>query len=167
MAENENWMADGHEVDSDKEFSGRFVLRIPSDLHRRLEASANANNATLNAYITSLLARRDAEVRCTAASRFITIYLGEKDDYGRRYLAKLLRQKGAHFRRTGRGNGNDPARGDELYAAADKIMAVDDENIEQARDEAITIIEKYAPYLMSQEGYNLGLHTGTPSNPRV
>lgn len=173
MAENENWLADGHEVDSDKDYSGRFVLRIPSDLHRRLEASANANNATLNAYITMLLARRDAEARSTAAYRFITIYLSEKNDYGRRYLARLLRQKGAYFKRTGRGNGNDPVFGDELYAAADKIMAADktmadgDENVERIIDDAVALIEKYALCLSNQEDYNCGLHTGQPSSPRV
>jgi len=45
-------------VDVEREFSGRFVVRMPKDLHRSLADLAQANSSSLNQYITYLLTRR-------------------------------------------------------------------------------------------------------------
>ncbi len=44
------------EFDDLRSYSGRFVVRLPSDMHRRLAESAKANNTTMNQYCTTLLA---------------------------------------------------------------------------------------------------------------
>ncbi len=46
------------EPESVKEYSGRFVVRMPGDLHRSLAKLAKGNNSTLNQYVTYLLTRR-------------------------------------------------------------------------------------------------------------
>lgn len=46
------------ESESVKEYSGRFVVRMPGDLHRSLAKLAKANNSTLNQYVNYLLTRR-------------------------------------------------------------------------------------------------------------
>lgn len=46
------------ELESGKEYSGRFVVRMPGDLHRSLAKLAKANNSTLNQFVTYLLTRR-------------------------------------------------------------------------------------------------------------
>ncbi len=44
--------------DEDQQFSGKFVLRIPSELHMFLAYKAKENNTTLNQYCLYLLTRR-------------------------------------------------------------------------------------------------------------
>lgn len=39
----------------EKPFSGKFVLRIPPELHRRLNLKAKRNNASLNSFIVKTL----------------------------------------------------------------------------------------------------------------
>jgi len=46
------------EEEDEKEYSGRFVIRMPVELHRSLTQLAKANHSTLNQYITFLLTRR-------------------------------------------------------------------------------------------------------------
>lgn len=41
-----------------KEYSGRFVLRIPAELHQFLATQAKLNGSTLNQYCTYLLTRK-------------------------------------------------------------------------------------------------------------
>jgi antitoxin HicB len=43
--------------------SGKFVVRIPKSLHRRLQLLAERENVSLNQLVTSLLAEREAEKR--------------------------------------------------------------------------------------------------------
>jgi len=43
--------------------SGKFNLRIPRSLHRRLAESAEAEGVSLNQYVTGLLERNDALAR--------------------------------------------------------------------------------------------------------
>lgn len=43
----------------DKPFSGKFVLRVPPELHRRLAESARGSNESLNAFATRVLASSD------------------------------------------------------------------------------------------------------------
>ena len=43
---------------SEKEYSGRFILRIPSELHRFLSIEAKKNETTLNQYCLYLLTRK-------------------------------------------------------------------------------------------------------------
>ena len=45
------------ELENLKSYSGRFLLRIPSELHRQLSEAAKANRSTLNQYCATLLAR--------------------------------------------------------------------------------------------------------------
>ena len=44
--------------EEEKQFSGRFLLRIPSELHRELAHRAEANDTTLNQYCSYLLTRQ-------------------------------------------------------------------------------------------------------------
>ena len=46
--------------EEERSFSGRFVLRLPADLHRELAEQAEQNQTTLNQYCVSLLAQRIA-----------------------------------------------------------------------------------------------------------
>jgi predicted RNase H-like HicB family nuclease len=45
-------------AEADKDFSGRFVLRIPVELHRYLSAEARKNGSTLNQFCLYLLTRK-------------------------------------------------------------------------------------------------------------
>ena len=46
-----------------EEYSGKFNLRIPRSLHRKLAESAEAEGVSLNQYVTMLLGRADSERR--------------------------------------------------------------------------------------------------------
>ncbi|MBD3386511.1 toxin-antitoxin system HicB family antitoxin [candidate division KSB1 bacterium] len=45
-------------TEEEKDFSGRFVLRIPAELHRFLALEAKKNGSTLNQYCLYLLTRK-------------------------------------------------------------------------------------------------------------
>jgi antitoxin HicB len=49
-----------------EEYSGKFNLRIPRSLHRQLTEEADREGVSLNQYVGSLLARRDALARVEA-----------------------------------------------------------------------------------------------------
>src|SRR5579872_7021582 len=42
---------------SSKKFSGKFIVRVPAELHRELAVEAQENNISLNRYISNKLAR--------------------------------------------------------------------------------------------------------------
>lgn len=42
---------------SSKKFSGKFVVRVPADLHRELALEAQENKISLNRYVSNKLAR--------------------------------------------------------------------------------------------------------------
>jgi antitoxin HicB len=44
------------------EYSGKFNLRIPRSLHRQLAEGARRDGVSLNQYVETLLARRDAQI---------------------------------------------------------------------------------------------------------
>ncbi len=46
-----------------KEYSGRFVVRMPKKLHRELTEQSQLNGVSLNSWIVHLLSERSAEVR--------------------------------------------------------------------------------------------------------
>ncbi len=46
-----------------EEYSGRFNLRIPRSLHRKLAESAEREGVSLNQYVATLLARGDAQAQ--------------------------------------------------------------------------------------------------------
>ena len=48
------------------EYSGKFVLRLPRSLHRSLAESAQREGVSLNQYVSTLLARGDAQARIDA-----------------------------------------------------------------------------------------------------
>ncbi len=43
------------------DYSGKFVVRLPRSLHRALAESAERDGVSLNAYVTAVLARGDAQ----------------------------------------------------------------------------------------------------------
>lgn len=43
------------QTEQDEEFSGKFIVRIPKDLHRSLSLRADANKISLNQYVQYLL----------------------------------------------------------------------------------------------------------------
>ena len=49
----------------DEVFSGRFVVRVPKDLHARLAKEAHRNGVSLNSYIIHLLSEKSATERVT------------------------------------------------------------------------------------------------------
>jgi antitoxin HicB len=46
---------------SDEKFSGKFVLRLPKSLHRKLARNARKENVSLNQYAVSLLSERNIQ----------------------------------------------------------------------------------------------------------
>ena len=57
---------DGHSIPLPtypEEYSGKFNLRIPKSLHRKLAKSATADGVSLNQYVTMLLSLGDAQER--------------------------------------------------------------------------------------------------------
>lgn len=61
------WLETAHEHGMDiplpqggADFSGKFVVRVPRHLHRRLAESAALDGVSLNQYVVSLLATNDA-----------------------------------------------------------------------------------------------------------
>ncbi len=48
-------------IDPGKPYSGRIPLRIPADLHRRLDANAALHGMSLNAYVKRMLEEHAAE----------------------------------------------------------------------------------------------------------
>ena len=45
------------------DYSGKFVVRLPRSLHRSLAEAAEREDVSLNAYVTAVLARGDAQRR--------------------------------------------------------------------------------------------------------
>lgn len=57
---------DGHDIplpSYPEEYSGKFNLRLPRSLHRRLAESAEREGVSLNQYVVSLLSQGDALAR--------------------------------------------------------------------------------------------------------
>ena len=50
-----------------EEYSGKFVLRLPRSLHRRLAESAEREGVSLNQYVVMVLSGNDAEQRIARA----------------------------------------------------------------------------------------------------
>lgn len=80
---------DGHDIPEPvrKEFSGKFVTRVPRSLHRDLVESARREGMSLNAYVNYLLAERDVAARISAR-------LDELEQRARSRPAKLARVSG-------------------------------------------------------------------------
>ena len=53
-------------------YSGKFVVRIPRSLHRGLAESAHLDGVSLNHYVSTLLARGDAQARIERLLRELT-----------------------------------------------------------------------------------------------
>ncbi|MDI3339268.1 MAG: type II toxin-antitoxin system HicB family antitoxin [Sphaerobacter sp.] len=68
-----------------EEYSGRFNVRLPRSLHRALVESAEREGVSLNQYVATLLARRDADARVEARLAELERRLEELD----RELAEL------------------------------------------------------------------------------
>jgi antitoxin HicB len=57
-------LEDGDEIPgpvSDEKFSGKFVLRLPKSLHRKLARNAKKENVSLNQYAVLLLSERNIQ----------------------------------------------------------------------------------------------------------
>ena len=88
------WLETAHEQGFDiplpqggAEYSGKFVVRVPRHLHRRLAESAALDGVSLNQYVVSLLATNDAlsrvERRLTETDRRIdALKLATSEDGG-------------------------------------------------------------------------------------
>ncbi|MDQ1351339.1 MAG: hypothetical protein QG657_1641 [Acidobacteriota bacterium] len=50
-------------VADEEEFSGKFVLRLPKTLHRKLARNASKENVSLNQYVVFLLSERNIQVQ--------------------------------------------------------------------------------------------------------
>jgi len=63
----ENALEDGdiipEPVADEEEFSGKFVLRLPKTLHRKLARNAYKENVSLNQYVVFLLSERNIQVQ--------------------------------------------------------------------------------------------------------
>lgn len=46
-------------------YSGKFIMRVPKSLHRKLAEQARENGVSLNSWVMSLLAERSADARVT------------------------------------------------------------------------------------------------------
>lgn len=57
---------------SEREYSGRILLRMPRSLHRRLAEEAEAEGVSLNQYIVSLLSERSSVRSLLTALRNLT-----------------------------------------------------------------------------------------------
>lgn len=63
----ENALEDGdiipEPVADEEDFSGKFVLRLPKTLHRKLARNASKENVSLNQYVVFLLSERNIQVQ--------------------------------------------------------------------------------------------------------
>ena len=66
------WIRTEYEDDEDiplpsypEEYSGKFVVRLPRSLHRRMAESAGREGVSLNQYVVMLLSGGDTEQRMT------------------------------------------------------------------------------------------------------
>lgn len=65
-----SWIETGYESDkkeiplpeTEREYSGRFVVRMPKSLHRRLAEGAEQEGVSLNQYILSLLSQESGKI---------------------------------------------------------------------------------------------------------
>lgn len=71
------WITTEHEAGEDipapsypEEYSGKFNLRLPRSLHRRLAELAERENVSLNQCVVTLLARAESESRMRASKAF-------------------------------------------------------------------------------------------------
>lgn len=60
-------------------YSGKFVVRLPRSLHRRLAESANREGVSLNQYVVALLAGGDVQARLERRLEQVAAQLGEGD----------------------------------------------------------------------------------------
>lgn len=65
----EDALEDGTEipepVPEEEEFSGKFVVRLPKTLHRKLARNAHKENVSLNQYVVFLLSERNIRNHAT------------------------------------------------------------------------------------------------------
>jgi predicted RNase H-like HicB family nuclease len=59
-------------------YSGKFNVRLPKSLHRRLVEGAEREGVSLNQYVTMLLAQREAEHRTAPERRPVTYRVAER-----------------------------------------------------------------------------------------
>lgn len=61
-----------------EEYSGKFNVRLPRSLHRKLAESAEGEGISLNSYVAELLARGDAQAQVERRLREIEIRLKQR-----------------------------------------------------------------------------------------
>jgi predicted RNase H-like HicB family nuclease len=76
------------EVMQEARYSGKFPLRLPKSLHRKLAESAEKEGVSLNQYLVALLSERNTlhEVK-----KLLTVHSGQKKGGGNK-LAYLVRE---------------------------------------------------------------------------
>ena len=65
-------------------YSGKFNLRLPQSLHRTLAESAAQEGVSLNQYVTTLLARRDAQAQVERRLEVIEGHIAAMSEQNRR-----------------------------------------------------------------------------------
>ncbi len=76
----ESALAQGLEIPKPRtleDYSGRFVVRMPSSLHRRLSVGAEREGVSLNQYAVSLLSERSAVALILSAHPYISAGMSE------------------------------------------------------------------------------------------
>lgn len=58
----ELWLSEGTNIpepptDKEKNYSGKFMTRVPKELHRRLAKNAEAQGVSMNLYVNNILSR--------------------------------------------------------------------------------------------------------------
>ena len=91
------------DTDTVKEYSGRFVVRVPSELHRSLALEAKSNESPLNQYILYLLTRRSVldkihtgikEIQCNMWGPGSNFYAGIKNSKTPNKLRRVYSEAG-------------------------------------------------------------------------
>lgn len=74
-------LADGDDIplpQSLRDYSGRFVVRIPKSLHRRLAIAAEQEGVSLNAFVTSLLTAGLERAVVRGEERLVAVKPGQR-----------------------------------------------------------------------------------------
>ncbi|MHB1414450.1 MAG: type II toxin-antitoxin system HicB family antitoxin [Chloroflexota bacterium] len=77
-----------------EEYSGKFNLRLPRSLHRELAEEAEREGVSLNQYVATLLARRDAQARVERQFAELKMHLDEIEDGSTYHLDRAAASPG-------------------------------------------------------------------------
>lgn len=100
------------QFDTDEQYSGKFTLRLPKSLHRRLAHAAQEENVSLNQYVLALISygfgvKSAGQSRAEKHTSFY-IYVNQpaNDNYWRTFTSEISENIAASWRRAWRGEGD-------------------------------------------------------------